>query len=72
MPSHLSPQHNLANPAGFGIAARELVNNASLTPLIKKVLEDRALLERLCDRVYQTMLTDLQQQQDRSRNYGGW
>ena len=69
------PQHyGLANPAGYAIAAKYQTNNkdVSLTPLIEKVLEDRALLDQLCDRVYQVMLADLRQQQDRSRNYRGW
>ena len=67
------PQHySLANPAGYAIAAKYQTNDVSLTPLIEKALKDRALLDQLCDRVYQIMLADLQQQQDRSRNYGGW
>ena len=67
------PQHySLANPAGYAIAAKYQIDDTSLTPLVKKVLQDRALLDRLCDRVYQIMLADLQQQQNRSRNYRGW
>ena len=62
------PQHySLANLAEY----RSNYKDVSLTPLVKKVLQDRALLNQLCDCVYQIMLTDLQQQQNRSRNYGG-
>ena len=74
MSAHLPRHHSLANPAGYAIAAKYQTNykDVSLTPLIEKALQDRALLDRLCDRVYQIMLTDLWQQQDRSRNYRGW
>ena len=72
MSSYLPQHHSLANPAGYAIAAKYQISDASITPLIEKALKDRALLDRLCDRVYQMMLTDLQQQQDRTRNYGGW
>ena len=73
MSPNFSRHHNLANPAGYAIAARYQIekHDDSLTPLIQKALQDRALLEQLCDRVYQMMLADLQQQQDRSRNYIG-
>ncbi len=72
MSSNFSQHHSLANLAGYGIAAKyQTQDNDSLTPLIQKVLKDRALLDRLCDLVYQMMLTDLQQQQDRSKNYTG-
>ena len=74
MSPNLPQHHSLANPAGYTIAAKYQTNNkdVSLRPLIEKALQDRALLDQLCDRVYQVMLADLQQQQDRSRNYGGW
>ncbi len=72
MSFYLPQHHSLANPAGYAIAAKYQISDASITPLIEKALKDRALLERLCDRVYQVMLADLQQQQDRTRNYGGW
>lgn len=49
----------------------ETQDSDSLAPLIQKVLKDPALLDQLCDRVYQLMLTDLRQQQDCSRNYTG-
>lgn len=69
----LTPQHHsLSAPAGYAIAKRLQVEKAFRSPLIVKALKDRALLERLCDRVYRIMLADLQQQQDRSRTYGGW
>ena len=73
MSTNFSQHHSLANPPGYGIEAKCQTqdNNGSLAPLIQKVLEDRALLDRLCDRVYQMMLADLRQQQDRSRNYTG-
>ncbi len=72
MSSTLPQHHSLANPAGYAIAAQYQIGDASIKPLIEKALQDRALLDRLCDRVYQIMLTDIQQQQDRTRNYGGW
>ena len=72
MSSYLPQHHSLANPAGYSIAAKYQIGDASLTPLVEKVLQDRALLEQLCDRVYQIMLLDIQQQQDRTSNYGGW
>ncbi len=72
MSSYLPRHHSLANPAGYSIAAKYQTSDASLTPLIEKALKDPALLDQLCDRVYQIMLADLQQQQDRTRNYGGW
>jgi hypothetical protein len=72
MPQNFRQHHSLAHPAGYTIAAKYQTSDVSLTPLIEKALQDRALLDQLCDRVYQLMLADLQQQQDRSRNYGGW
>ena len=72
MSSYLPRHHSLANPAGYSIAAKYQTRDASLTPLIEKALKDPALLDQLCERVYQIMLADLQQQQDRTRNYGGW
>ena len=73
MSSNFYQSHSLANPAGYGVAARYQTQNkdAHDSALIQKILKDRALLDRLCDRVYQMMLADLQQQQDRSRNYTG-
>ena len=73
MSPSFSQNYSLANPAGYGIAAKYQTddNCDSNSALIQKILKDRALLERLCDRVYQMMLADLQQQQDRSRNYIG-
>ena len=74
MSPNLPQHHSLANPAGYAIAAKYQTNNkeASLAPLVEKVLQDRDLLDQLCDRVYRVMKADLQQQQDRTRNYGGW
>ena len=72
MSSHFSQNHSLANPADYPVAANYQNSDVSLTPLIEKALQDRALLDRLCDRVYQIMLADLRQQQDRSNNYRGW
>lgn len=72
MSQNLPRHHSLANPAGYAIAANYQISDASIKPLIEKALKDRAVLDRLCDRVYQIMLTDIQQQQDRTRNYGGW
>ena len=72
MSQNLPQHHSLANPAGYAVAAKYQTNDVSLTSLIKKALQDRALLHQLCDRVYQVMLADLQQQQDRSSNYRGW
>ena len=40
------------------------------TLLIQKALKDPVYLNRLCDRVYQIMVTDLQRQQRKS-NYIG-
>ena len=73
MSSSFSQNHSLANPAGYGIAVRYQTNDKDdyNSALIQKILKDRALLERLCDRVYQMMLADLQHQQDRTRNYIG-
>ena len=72
MSSNLPQHYSLANPAGYAIAASYQIDSPSLTPLIEKALKDRDLMERLCDRVYQIMITDLQQQEDRSINYRGW
>lgn len=72
MSQNLPRNHSLANPAGYAIAAKYQTSGDSLVPLIKKALQDRALLDRLSDRIYQLMIADLQQQQDRSRNYRGW
>ncbi len=74
MPQNPPQQHSLANPAGYTIAANYQINinKPSLIPLIEKALADRDFMDRLCDRVYQVMITDLQHQQDRSINYRGW
>ena len=72
MAPNLPRHHSLANPAGYAIAAKYQTSNDSLVPSIEEALQDRALLDQLCDRVYQLMIADLQQQQDRSRNYRGW
>lgn len=66
-----SSQNPMANEANAIAANQTDDNDDSPSALIQNVLKDRALLERLCDRVYQIMLADLQQQQDRSRNYMG-
>lgn len=68
-----SRHHGLANLSVQGVAAKDRTQNEDAydSVLIQRILEDPALLERLCDRVYQIMLTDLQQQQNRSRNYTG-
>ena len=75
MPQNLPQHHSLANPAGYTIAANYQIttnNKPSLIPLIEKALADCDFMDQLCDRVYQIMLTDLQHQQDRTRNYRGW
>ena len=74
MSQNLPQHHSLANPAGYTIAANYQINSnkPSLIPLIEKALADRDFMDRLCDRVYQVMLTDLQQQEYRTRNYRGW
>ncbi len=64
--------HTLANPVGYAIAAKYQTSEFSLTPLIERALQDHILLNQLCDRVYQIMIADLEQQQDRTRNYRGW
>ena len=56
---HLAEDHNA-------------LGDDSMTLLIEKALKDRLLLQEICDRVYQLMLTDLQHQQKRSNYYKGW
>lgn len=72
MSLNLRQNHSLANPVGYSIPAKYQSSEVSLTPLIEKALQDHILLHQLCDRVYQLMIADLEQQQDRSRNYRGW
>lgn len=72
MSTNFSRSNSLANSASYSTAAEyRRQDSDSLASLIQKVLKDRALLDQLCDRVYQIMLTDLRQQQERSRNYTG-
>ena len=54
------------------IADDSSMQDNSLTLLIQKALKDRLLLQEICDRVYQLMLQDLQQQKKRSCRYQGW
>lgn len=46
-------------------------DQAALSKLAAKALEDPLLLQRLSDRVYELMQSDLRNQQERTRNYGG-
>lgn len=71
MSTRFSQHHGLANLSVHGVAAEYLTQNGDAydSILIQKILDDPVLLNRLCDLVYQMMLVDVQQQQNRSSNY---
>lgn len=70
----LKPMGDLSVPAGYaapGFATSDdQQDRIALTQLAAKVLEDPLLLRQLGDRVYELMRLDLEQQRERSRNYG--
>ena len=71
-----NPISNIALTAGYAASRFQTSDlphdRATLSKLATKVLKDPLLLLNLSDRVYELMQLDLQQQRERSRNYGGW
>lgn len=65
--------NDIAHPAGYAVGELGSLESdqAELSQLAAKVLEDPLLLRRLGDRVYELMQADLRNQQERSRGYGG-
>jgi hypothetical protein len=65
----------LTIPAGSvvpGLATSDRKQDrTALSKLATKVLEDPLLLQRLSERVYELMQSDLRNQRERTRNYGG-
>ena len=80
----LEPIGDLATPAGYAagsvgigdeskgtISSRDRqLDRATLSQLAAKVMEDPLLLQLLSEQVYDLMLSDLEQQRERSRTYG--
>jgi hypothetical protein len=49
--------------------AKIMTKPTQLLQITDKVLQDPILLRKLCDRIYQLMTDDLQNQRDRHPNY---
>lgn len=43
--------------------------NSEITQLANQILQERLLIQKLSNKVYELMLQDLRIQRDRSRNY---
>lgn len=71
----LPPATEVSGPAGFAapafIQAGSSQSSGTSTVLANTVLNDPLLLGKVSDRVYELLIEDLRQQQERSCNYGG-
>lgn len=72
------PFGEASNPSGYGgsslnlgdVEGGEQQSSTELARLAARVMADPVLFERLRDRVYELMLADVRDRQERSRSYG--
>ncbi len=69
------PPHGTQQPSGFGAPAHvqsqvSRQQQQQMAELADELLRDPLALTQFCDRIYDLMQTDLQQQQERYRGYG--
>lgn len=73
----VKPIGDAATPAGYAAPAssQSSLDQGELQAIAQKaatVLNDPLQLYRLTERVYELLVEDFRQQQDRSGNYGSW
>lgn len=69
------PPHGTHQPSGFSAPAQvqsslSRQQQEQMAQVANDLLRDPMLLTQFCDRIYDLMQTDLQQQQERHRGYG--
>lgn len=53
------------------VPSNSQADNIALAKAVRQVQENPILLRKLSERVYQLLLEDMKNQQERTRNYGG-